>query len=248
VITIMPVARKEEFEALYTRVGLFKVSDKPAIWSTRDPNAKTSLLAQYQNLLMTKPFTMNLVQSGTIAAAGNVTAQLISGDGTVTAQPVIEQLVLCVCFIAPVVGQWFPILGSLRLHWTLATAVDQFLFSPVFNIAIFWFISAFFKGGVTLSARQHGLEVCEQRLFAQSCSTSDAIERYELSLLVTPGSFPALAEYAPVWSTQVNAYYLWLPATVVREAFVPDHLKGLFVNFVSFIWSIIFSFILAASV
>ncbi len=191
----------------------------------------------------------DLLQSGTIAAAGNVTAQLLSGSA-VSSQPVIEQILLTVTFVAPVCSLWFPTLGSLQLHWTLATAVDQFLFSPVFNIAIFLFISAAFKGGVTftMTAYQADAEVCTTRFFfRQQCVSISADDRVDFTLSVHPNQFAPLSSYAPVWSTQVNAYYLWLPATIVREAFVPGHLKGIFVNLVSFVWSIIFSFILAAS-
>ena len=91
------------------------------------PNA--SLWDKYQKLLRERPFTMSLVQSGTISALGNLTAQLLSGGG-VRAQPVIEQTLLSVTFIAPICSMWFPLLGSFKLHWILATAVDQFLFSP----------------------------------------------------------------------------------------------------------------------
>jgi hypothetical protein len=211
------------------------------------PNA--SLWDKYQKLLRERPFTMSLVQSGTISALGNLTAQLLSGGG-VRAQPVIEQTLLSVTFIAPICSMWFPLLGSFKLHWTLATAVDQFLFSPLFNIAIFVFISAGFKGGITFvsTAYQADAQVCTTKLFfMKECVSISPDDRYDFTLSLRPNQFAPLSSYAPVWSTQVNAYYLWLPATVVREAFVPPHLKGVFVNLVAFVWSIMFSFILAAS-
>ena len=36
------------------------------------PRKKSTLWAQYQDLLVRKPFTMNLVQSGVIGGAGNL--------------------------------------------------------------------------------------------------------------------------------------------------------------------------------
>ena len=39
----------------------------------------------------------------------------------------MPQVLLTVCFIAPVVSMWIPFLGGLRLHWAKATAVDQVL-------------------------------------------------------------------------------------------------------------------------
>lgn len=206
---------------------------------------KNSLWASYNTLLIQRPFTTNLVQSGLIAAAGNVTAQLAQ-NGTIAVWPLAEQVLLTMGFINPVVQAWFPILGSMGLHWISATAVDQFLFSPLFNIGIFWFMAAFLKGGVGLSAAEHRAQTCTAKIFGPHCTPDDAVERYELSLALYPETFPPLSEYHPVWSTQVNAYYVWLPATLVREAFVPPHLKGIFVNACAFVWNIIFSFILAA--
>uniref|UniRef100_A0A7S2J6V3 Uncharacterized protein n=1 Tax=Haptolina brevifila TaxID=156173 RepID=A0A7S2J6V3_9EUKA len=186
----------------------------------------------------------NIIQSGVIAAAANITAQL-AADGAVASGPLLEQVVLTMTFIAPIVTCWIPILGSLGLHWTLATAVDQFLFSPLFNIAIFWFISAAFKGGIMLSFTQHDQQECTKGFFSRRECVTTVVDRYEVSLTMHPGMFAAVSEYSPIWATQMQAYYLWLPSTIVRETFVPPHFKGIFINAISFFWNIIFSFILA---
>ena len=214
---------------------------------------KQTLWAKYQDLLVQKPFTMNLIQSGVIGGAGNVTAQLIM-DGSVAAGPVAEQVLLNVCFIAPIVSQWFPILGKLGLGWIGSTCVDQFMFSPVFNIGVFYFIAAAFKGGITLAAGSSFAaikyeEVCTTKLFRPTqCSPGSSVDSYELAgLALHPGSFAPLTTYSPIWSTQVSSYYVWLPACIVREKYVPAHLKQLFVTLIAFIWNVIFSFILASS-
>lgn len=188
---------------------------------------KGSLWGRYQTLLVRRPLTMNIVQSGIIAAAGNITAQLVA-DGEVSARPMVEQVVLAVVFIAPIVSMWFSVLAHLRLHWVTATIVDQFVFSPVFNITIFWFISAFFQGGIVASPSQRA-------------------GQYDLTLSFIPSAFPSPMAYEPMWATQVKAYYLWLPAGVVRERLVPAHMKALFNNAISFLWSIVFAFVLAAN-
>ena len=90
---------------------------------------KDSYWAQYQDLLIRRPVAMNITQGGIITAAGNVVAQMVT-ESTVKAQPLIEQVLLTVCFIAPVVSKWIPFLGGLRLHWAKATAVDQVLHRP----------------------------------------------------------------------------------------------------------------------
>lgn len=89
---------------------------------------RDSYWAQYQGLLVRRPVAMNITQGGIITAAGSILAQIVT-EHTVKAQPVIEQVLLTVCFIAPVVSMWIPFLGGLRLHWTKATAVDQVLVS-----------------------------------------------------------------------------------------------------------------------
>ena len=85
---------------------------------------KDSYWAQYQDLLIRRPVAMNITQGGIITAAGNVVAQMVT-ESTVKAQPLIEQVLLTMCFISPVVSMWVPYLGRLRLHWAKATAVDQ---------------------------------------------------------------------------------------------------------------------------
>ena len=85
---------------------------------------KESYWAQYQSLLVRRPYFMNITQGGLLAAAGTAVAQTLT-EGTVKAQPLIEQVLLTMCFISPVVSMWVPYLGRLRLHWAKATAVDQ---------------------------------------------------------------------------------------------------------------------------
>ena len=85
---------------------------------------KESYWAQYQSLLVRRPYFMNITQGGLLAAAGTAVAQTLT-EGTVKAQPLIEQVLLTMCFISPVVSMWVPYLGQLRLHWAKATAVDQ---------------------------------------------------------------------------------------------------------------------------
>lgn len=180
---------------------------------------------KYQMLLMEHPMKMNVVQSGVLSAAANVVAQGITGDGSFDTKPVVEQLILGSLFIAPIVSMWFGVLGKLKLHWVAATLVDQFCFSPVFNCAIFMFMSAFFGGGIALTSAEKG-------------------STYSLTLLLDTARFPSALTYNPIHSTQVKAYMVWIPATLAREKLVPPHLAPVFVNLVAFVWNIIFSIIL----
>ena len=52
---------------------------------------KGSYWAQYQSLLVRRPFFMNITQGGLLTAAGNAVAQTLT-EGTVKAQPLIEQV------------------------------------------------------------------------------------------------------------------------------------------------------------
>ena len=107
--------------------ALHWTSGSPSYRATSEDMAgskKDSYWAQYQSLLVRRPFFMNITQGGLITAAGNAVAQTLT-EGTVKAQPLIEQVLLTMCFISPVVSMWLPYLGRLRLHWAKATAVDQ---------------------------------------------------------------------------------------------------------------------------
>ena len=201
-----------------------KSPSKKAGKGLKTPTWAKSAWAKYQKLLKKKPFTMNVIQTGALAMAGNVTAQLTVTSGPFSITPVIEQGVLGVTFIAPIVYLWFSFLGKMKMHWTKVTLIDQFVFSPILNVAIFLYISAFFKGGLSI------------------LSSSDA-----LSLKLTYGLFPPLLTFNPVHSTQAKAYLLWLPATIVRELYVPPPLAPVFVNLCAFVWNIVFSIILAGA-
>ena len=166
---------------------------------------------------------MNLMQSGVLAMSANVTSQAIEGAGFEW-QPALQQGILSVCFIAPVLSVWFPFLHSLKLHWINSTLLDQFVYGPCFNVLIFWFIAAFFKGGVAVAG-----------------TTSDVIS---LTLSLNTAKFPSVFEYEPIFSTLAASYYLWLPATLLREKFVPPHLAPLFVNVIAFAWNIYFAMVM----
>ena len=211
----------------------------------KDTKKKETSWGTYQTLLVRKPFTMHMVQSSLIALAGNLTAQMIE-KGDVATGPAIEQMVLQLGFISPVVFLWFGYLGKRPMHWIKATLLDQFIFSPLFNICIFVFLAIVFKGGLVFSATVQDAQSCTKRLFSKSCTLTGGAEKYELALALHPRAFPPLMDYDPIWSTQLNAYYLWLPATILREKFVPAHLKGMFVNLVAFAWAIVFAMILNA--
>jgi hypothetical protein len=204
-------------------------ADSGAAADSAPDGKKASLWSSYQSLLVRHPLKMQVLQTGVIGCLANVTGQAIGGS-VFSLRPVVEQAVLGMCFIAPIVSCWFSLLGRLKLHWLSATVMDQFLFSPLFNVAIFTFISAVFKGGVSFST-----------------ASSPKSDTLNFTMSLHPSLFPSLYTYEPVHSTQVTAYYVWLPATVVRECFVPPHLKGVFVNAVSFVWNVIFSLIMMGS-
>lgn len=215
---------------------------KLGVASVEVDDKKKTLWAKYQTLVVKYPFAMQLVQSGVLTAAGNATAQLVTGATTVALGPLVEQVILSVCFIAPIVACWIPFLSKMKLHWTLSTFIDQFIFSPIFNIGIFVFISAAFQGGLTVTYTQFTSASCTDGFF-KKCAPGD--ERYDLLLTLRPSVFPAITSYKPVWNTLASSYYVWLPATVMREKFVPPHLRGPFVLVVSFLWNIIFAIILS---
>ena len=136
--------------------------------------------------------------------------------------------------VAEAVGCDLHALAGVQLHWLPATLVDQFVFGPVFNLAIFWFIAAAFKGGVALSLPS-----------LDAVRSADA--HLDVTLTLRRAAFPSWRAYDPVWATQLKAYWMWMPATILRETCVPPHLRGIFINVVSFFWAIVFATILAAN-
>ena len=68
---------------------------------------------------------MNITQSGLIGAAGALTSQLMTKGAVTDLNAIAQQVVLNCAFIAPVVSLWFPLLGSMKLHWILAASVDR---------------------------------------------------------------------------------------------------------------------------
>lgn len=191
---------------------------------------QTSLLASYQTMLVRHPFLTNATQAGLISAAGSVTAQLIT-KGDLELSPLVEQVLLTVTFISPIVSLWLRTLSRLRLHWMAATLVDQFLFSPVFNVTIFLYMSSVFNGGLSFG--------CNDNL-------KDPLD-LSLTLTLHRAKYPNFFAFAPVHSTQAKAYLVWLPATLVREKFVPPHLAPIFVSSVNFVWSTIFAIVLQSA-
>ena len=68
-----------------------------------------------------------------------------------------------------------------------------------------------------------------------------------LTLSLSMGKFPSVLAYEPIYSTVVKSYALWLPSTILRETVVPPSFVPLWISMTSFVWSIVFAMILAAS-
>ena len=213
-----------------SRKGASPKPSRPTTPSKKDNDDKKSGLgAYYKTLVSRRPVLMGIVQGGVISGFSNVTQQLFFGSEPFSMGPVYKQIFIAVACIGPVISLWLKILFSFKLHWVTATCVDQFLFSPVFNAYIFFFISAFLGGGLSVTLPDF------------SSST------YNLTFSLVPSAFPSIFAFEPIWKTQRAAYPVWLPATLLREKVVPPHLAGLFNNMVAFIWNIIFAMILASS-
>ena len=178
-------------------------------------SSKGSVFGTYQSLVKRFPQRMNFLQTCILCMAGNATAQALVGDGPIALRPIVEQGALGLFLIAPIMSLWLPFLSSLKLHWVAATAIDQFIYSPLINIVIFWFIFAFFKGGIGMGV-----------------SSSDSGD-HSLVLSLHTSVFPSVWTYEPMMASQVTSYWLWLPATIVREVFVPAHLAPLFMKCVT---------------
>ncbi|KAL1525721.1 hypothetical protein AB1Y20_020565 [Prymnesium parvum] len=185
-----------------------------------DHERKKRILSQHRALLEKHPLLIASLQGGLIGSAGNIVAQLLLSD-VVEPAPIFQQAALSALFISPLVSLWLMLLHRLRLHWVASTLLDQFCFAPLLNIAIIYAITAAFKGGVVLKL--------------------DTPAPQHTTLEIDHIKFPSMFQYEPIWSTQLKAYALWLPATFIREAYVPPHLATIFINCTSFVWNIVFA-------
>lgn len=167
---------------------------------------------------------MNYAQSTIISAAGTMTSQALFQDAFNMAD-VVKYILLTVCVIVPVNTWWFKTLRSYKLHWVHAALIEQFLWSPFcMNFLVFWFLDTY-DGGLTLER-------------------GAATGSMSLTLTWNYAKYSSPMTYTPMWDTQVKAYCVWLPATLMREALVPPHLVPVFINIVGFIWNIVFALIL----
>jgi hypothetical protein len=169
---------------------------------------------QYQAALKRHPHRMQLLQAVTLSLLGNVCNQcvLAPANRTFNAALVVEQVSINI-IISPVTIHWFRALERWRLHWVVATLADQLIFNVVLNACVWYYVAAFFRGGLAW-APEGGL-----RLHASV--------------------FPSLLTYKPIWSTRVKGMQLKLPTTLLRERLVPAHLKGIYELGVRLIWAVI---------
>lgn len=193
--------------------------------------AKAGGWARYQSLLIQFPMRMQVLQAGILAGAGNIAQQLISGQTDIKASPVIQQVAISALVVAPMAIWWLGHLRRWKLPWAVATAVDQLGFCVLMNLVVFWVLSAAFRGGVELS-------------LPSASELADPTRPLTALLTLRRAAFPSVWTYAPVWSTRVQALKLKLPATAVREKFVPPHLKGVWELAVSFVWNIMMAAVL----
>jgi hypothetical protein len=177
------------------------------------------LFARYEGLLIRRPLLMQTVQAVALAAVGNMCNQGWSGR-EFQSRLLWEQCILNT-IIAPITVLWLRVLRGWRLHWIKATLVDQFGFTLLMNFGTFYLRAATVKGGIYVATHP------------------------TVRLVVLPEVFPSIWAYEPIWSTRLKGLRLKLPATLVREKFVPHHLKGVWELLVRVVWNIIMASVLA---
>lgn len=123
-VPAVPVAGFEEYAALALMATL-PLGALLYMTTGADKNKKIGFYASYQQMLVHYPLVMNMIQSGLIGAAGGVTSQVLLEGGVTSTSRIAELVFLNAALIAPIVSMWIPLLGSMNLHWTLATAVDR---------------------------------------------------------------------------------------------------------------------------
>jgi hypothetical protein len=161
---------------------------------------------------------MHIVQACALALVGNLCNQVISGS-KIEVNLLLEQVCISL-FLAPATVAWLDFLRRKNFHWSVSTLLDQFCFSAVMNIVIFFFRAAVFKGGLVI-----GLP----------------------GIRVVRSAFPSIWDRDPIWGTRIKGLQLKLPTTLLRELIVPAHLKGIYELVVAFVWSMMLAAVLAKS-
>jgi hypothetical protein len=188
------------------------------------------LWSRYQSALIEYPFLTNSVQSTLVAALAVVLQQAFAGRGF-SAAPVYTAVAINLLVIMPICSVWFSVLCKWKLHWVLATAVDQFAFSPLFNIVMFWAYNV--AGGAI------------RPVFPSASDLADATAPLAFGLSLHRSAFSSVFAFSPMWSTQMTSYKIWLPAALLREKLVPPHFAMVFNSVVAFGWNMILASILA---
>ena len=168
---------------------------------------------------MKHPHGMQLAQAVGLAALGNLCNQCLIARQSINTALIAEQVAVNV-LISPVTIYWFHAIQRYRMHWVMASLLDQLVFNVVLNAVVWYFVAAFFRGGLLYGP---GMRVG-----------------------VNAAAFPSLLAYEPIWATRVRGLQLKLPTTLVREKVVPVHLKGVFELVVRLVWSVIVAAKLAA--
>ena len=191
----------------------------PGTETASSQRTRLEFWAHYQRLLKEKPHKMQLGQACMLALLGNVCNQCLLSSAThrFDVALVLEQVSVNV-LVSPATICWFSVLQRLKLHWVVASLADQCVFNVILNVCVFYFLAAFFRGGLSI----------EQGF---------AINRHV---------FPSLMSYKPVWELRAKGFVLKLPTTLLRERLVPKHFKGIYELGVRLVWAVIVAAQLAA--
>ena len=160
-------------------------------YADASPTATTTLMQwnRYQALLKESPHRMQMLQGVTLALLGNVCSQCVFAPAShrFDVSLAVEQVAIN-CLVSPPTIMWFRALSWLRLHWAVAAVADQLLFNGLLNIVVWYFVAAFFRGGI---------------------EWADGIR-------IVYASYPSVLAYTPIWDTRVKGMQLKLPTTLLR--------------------------------
>eukprot|EP01038_Epipyxis_sp_PR26KG_P004659 gene4659-6546_t len=104
---------------------------------------KDSFLATYQSLLARYPLLINGIQSALIAGVAVIITYFINNFNNQTEKQkdfdyveLRAMMLINLCFITPVLLNFFKYLNSWKAHLLVKLFVDQILFSPILNTCI----------------------------------------------------------------------------------------------------------------
>jgi protein Mpv17 len=186
------------------------------------------LLAFYEHMLKTSPFTTEVIQTGVIAALGDVSCQLLIDKKALKDYDfsrTVKMAFMGSFYVAPLLHVWYrkgvPYCVDKILPRVFGAGINKHLERPFKRgFAGMFFDQAFFSFGINAGF-----------LFTvMFYETRD----FDKSMKFLKSTF---------WDAQIANWKIWPAASLINFSIVPMRFRVLFANFMGYIWNVVLSWI-----